>query len=601
MSIRANLLASMGRLLSVLALLPLISLHATTAVAQQPTGVKRVTVPFEEVRFAGWPAVGGGRTSRVADAIIPLGHDSGTLAGTWVGFAQVDDWERFLELRITDTPNPSVRVARMRPGRPGVEADLEIRDLVIRFDLDLPVGSIRFEGRQEGRTLDGRLELAESQGRFSLRQRIDFAPLDFQPYEGAYELADDRTVYVRRHDNVQQSPPYPVVGASYFLFDDSGRYWRLYPVAPDRFAAAEVLSDAAPFFSELAFVREEGGAVALRWQVEGEPAISGARKTDYRQEEVTIEGESTRLTGRLLMPLEPGPHSAVVLLHGLGAFTRNMAGPFLIADYMANRGVAVLTYDKRGVGGSTGGDPVSSRVSEYAGDALLAVEYLAGRADVDPGRVGLLGVSDGARVAVVAGGRSERIAFLVLVSGRGLSFTEAWPPDEMVNNLVPQLRARGVEEDAIQNAVRLTELDLAYSLNGEGWDQLEDAIATYRDELWFAMTQLGWAGVDTQDHRYWSRYHPPAEDDAQLALKSLRMPVLAIWGELDPTFPPRLHKPGLEKQLVEAGHPDYTLLEFPNAGHGLADNPPGKPLRGRGLAEGFLEAVGKWLEERRDP
>ncbi len=247
-----------------------------------------------------------------------------------------------------------------------------------------------------------------------------------------------------------------------------------------------------------------------------------------------------------------------------------------------------------------GGHPVNSRVSEYAGDAVLGAEYLAGRTEIDPGRIGLLGVSDGARVAAVAGGQSDRIAFLVLVSGRGISVAESWPPDEVVDNLVSQLRARGFEEEAIQNAARLSELDLAYSLWGEGWDDLEDAIATYRDEPWFGMTQLGWVGADTRDHRYWSRYNPPAEDDPQLALRTLRVPILAIWGEMDPTFPPRVHKPGLEELLVEAGHPDYTLVEYSNAGHGLEDIPPGKPLRTRGLTEGYFETVGEWLKERFD-
>jgi pimeloyl-ACP methyl ester carboxylesterase len=545
---------------------------------------------------------------RLAVAVLSLATlsacspDSGIPAGTWIGFAQVDDWETFLELFITNTPNPSVRVVRMWPGQPGAEAHLKMLDSGFQFELESPVGTVRFEGRQERSALDGTLELAESQGRFSLRRMIAFAPLDFQPYEGAYELTDKRTVYVRRHDNVQQSAPYPVTGASYFLFDDSGRYRRLYPVAPDRFVAAERLSDTGSFFSELAFIRQAAGDVgAIRWQVEGKPDISGNRKTTYRQEDVGIESGNVRLTGRLLMPSELGPHPAVVVLHGLGAFTRNMAGPFKIADYLANRGVAVLSYDKRGVGGSTGGHPVNSRVSEYAADALLAVAYLAGRTEIDPSRIGLLGVSDGARVAAVAGGQSEQVAFLVLVSGRGLSFAETWPPDEVVDNLVAQLRARGFEEDEIQSAVRVAELDLAYSLNGEGWEELEDAIATYRDEPWFGVTQLGWVGADARDHRYWSRYNPPAEDDPQLALRRLRVPILAIWGELDPTFPPRVHKPGLEKLLVEAGHPDYTLLEFPNAGHGLEDTPPGKPSRGRGLADGYLETVGEWLKERFDP
>jgi len=519
--------------------------------------------------------------------------------GTWIGFAQAGDWEVFLELLMVDEPDPSVKVVRMWPGRPGAETGIEISDSGIRFELEFSIGMVRFDGHQEGSAINGTLELDESLGRFSIRRMIDFAPLDFQPYEGSYELEDGRTVYVRRHDNVQQSPPFPVTGGSYFLFDDSGRYRRLYPIAPNRFVAAEKLSDSGPFFSELEFVREtDDDAGGLRWQLNGQPALSGTRKTVYRQEDVTIVGESVRLEGRLLVPSAPGPHPAVVLLHGLGAFSRNMAGPFLIADYLASRGVAVLEYDKRGVGGSTGGHPFNDRVSEYASDAVHATEYLSLRPDIDPDRIGLLGVSAGAGVAAVAGGQSEKISFLVLVSGRGVSFAEAWPPDEVVGNLESQLRARGFEEEAVQDAIRVAELDLAYSLRGERWEELEDAITKYRDAPWFATTWMGWTGATTRDHKYWSRYSQPVEDDPQLALRALRVPILAIWGELDRTFPPQVHKPGLANLLAETGHPDYKLVEFSNTGHGMNEIPPGKPLRGRGIAEGYFETVGGWLDKR---
>ncbi len=56
-------------------------------------------------------------------------------------------------------------------------------------------------------------------------------------------------------------------------------------------------------------------------------------------------------------------------------------------------------------------------MSERADDALAAAEFVRNRAAVDPGRVGLLGFSEGGTVAFLAASRSRSIAFLVSLCG----------------------------------------------------------------------------------------------------------------------------------------------------------------------------------------
>ena len=69
--------------------------------------------------------------------------------------------------------------------------------------------------------------------------------------------------------------------------------------------------------------------------------------------------------------------------------------PFaLIADALTSAGVAVLRYDDRGVGGSSG-DYAAATIDDLAGDGRAALEYLRSRVDIDPARIGLLGHSEG--------------------------------------------------------------------------------------------------------------------------------------------------------------------------------------------------------------
>src|SRR5688572_5878859 len=79
----------------------------------------------------------------------------------------------------------------------------------------------------------------------------------------------------------------------------------------------------------------------------------------HRDEEVSFRNGSIAIAGTLTIPSGSGPFPAVVLLSGSGPQNRDSDvfgfRPFkLIADSFAQRGIAVLRYDDRGVGGSSG-------------------------------------------------------------------------------------------------------------------------------------------------------------------------------------------------------------------------------------------------------
>ena len=139
----------------------------------------------------------------------------------------------------------------------------------------------------------------------------------------------------------------------------------------------------------------------------GEKETQKARPQDpqppfnYRINEVIFrnEKEGFDLTGTLTIPEGDGPFPAMVLVSGSGQENRDEElmnhRPFwVIADYCARHGVAVLRYDDRGVGGS-GGEVATATSMDFSYDAEAAFDYLRSQAHIDASRVGILGHSEG--------------------------------------------------------------------------------------------------------------------------------------------------------------------------------------------------------------
>ena len=145
----------------------------------------------------------------------------------------------------------------------------------------------------------------------------------------------------------------------------------------------------------------------------------------YVEEEVTFANGDVTLAGTLTIPEGDGPFPAAVLITGSGAQNRDEEifglRPFRwIADYLTRHGIAVLRYDDRGVGGSSG--TIQTATSEdFARDALAGVGLLATRGDILPHAIGLIGHSEGGIVAPIASVQSPSVAFIVLLAGTAVT------------------------------------------------------------------------------------------------------------------------------------------------------------------------------------
>lgn len=364
----------------------------------------------------------------------------------------------------------------------------------------------------------------------------------------------------------------------------------------------------------------QGGMVfPLRLEHTDEAPVPPKRPQDpaepvpYAVEEVRFENAEAGITlaGTLTRPHTGGPHPAVVLVSGSGPQDRDeaLAGhrPFLVlADYLTRRGIAVLRYDDRGVGASTG-TFAGATTEDFAADALAAVHYLAGRGGIDAARIGIAGHSEGGLVAPMAANRSEAVAFAVLLAGPGLPGRDIL---RMQGRLV--LAAGGASEDAL-DAYEALQLRLFAVLDAEPGAAAADRIRAEAQAALAAMpaeiqTQLGFsqlpeealltqfAALASPWMRYFLRYDP------RPALQQLRQPVLALLGGKDLQVPAEENRAALEAALQAGGHEDYAVVVLPGLNHLFQPAATGAPAEYAQIEttidEAALAAVADWILDR---
>ena len=135
--------------------------------------------------------------------------------------------------------------------------------------------------------------------------------------------------------------------------------------------------------------------------------------------------KSITLSGTLTLPDDLKKHPAVVLIAGSGPANRDEEifghKPFaVIADYLTRQGLAVLRYDKRGIGESTGSLREATTLN-LAEDVEASIQFLRNHPNIQSNNIGLIGHSEGGIIAPMVASRDQAISFIVLLAAPGMT------------------------------------------------------------------------------------------------------------------------------------------------------------------------------------
>jgi fermentation-respiration switch protein FrsA (DUF1100 family) len=330
----------------------------------------------------------------------------------------------------------------------------------------------------------------------------------------------------------------------------------------------------------------------------------------YDEQEVTFSGgaDGVTLAGTLTLPKSGGPFPAVLLIAGSGPNKRdeevfNHPVFLVLADYLTRHGIAVLRYDKRGVGHSTG-DYAKATSEDFTADALAGVAYLKGRKEVRPDRLGLIGHSEGGLIAPLVATRSKDVKFIVMMAGPGLT-------GERIITLQAALimKANGAPASEIEANTALQEklfaaVKTAHD-DAELKTKLDPIIAEAKSKLTDEQKKQpgAEAALDQQLRQIgspWMRYF--LTYDPEPALRKVTCPVLAINGEKDLQVPPKENLPVIEAALKAGGNPDYTVKQLPGLNHLFQKCGTGSPSEYGTIEETIdptaLALIEEWIKER---
>jgi len=140
-------------------------------------------------------------------------------------------------------------------------------------------------------------------------------------------------------------------------------------------------------------------------------------------ETITFQNGDVTLAGTLDLPTGEGPFPAIVTVHGSPPLTRNDIYNLRISHFFVQHGYAVLRYDKRGAGESTGEYPGvgvedgEAALNDLADDALAGVQFLKNHDLIDPQMIGLAGHSQAGWIIPLAASKSSDVAFMIISSG----------------------------------------------------------------------------------------------------------------------------------------------------------------------------------------
>jgi pimeloyl-ACP methyl ester carboxylesterase len=333
----------------------------------------------------------------------------------------------------------------------------------------------------------------------------------------------------------------------------------------------------------------------------------------YDTREVTaLHPEGHLLQGTLTIPSGRGPFPCAVLISGSGQQDRDESlmghKPFLIiADYLSRRGIAVLRYDDRGVGGSVmkdTNDLKDDTSEDFATDANVMVHAARIHLEIDSRRVGVIGHSEGGLIGPMVALHDDKLAFVVMLAGpgvigyellglqQGLHFESAGANKEIADKIVhASLSMYEMMQDGANNVELLPQMEELVSL------QLAAQELQFTEAEFAKTVEEGLEAMALPWLQFFLFYDPLP------TLEKVSCPVLAMNGTKDMQVSARQNLTAIESLKTDYGN-DITIVKLEGLNHLFQPAITGAISEYSQIETTFdpeaLQIMGEWIKEITD-
>ena len=247
-------------------------------------------------------------------------------------------------------------------------------------------------------------------------------------------------------------------------------------------------------------------------------------------ESIYFFNHNIKFIGTLYKPEGEQPYPAIVVVHP--ASGGEQTDPFYdhLKSEFPRHGIAVLVFDRRGVGGSQGNFEIAD-FDDLAQDVVSAVEYLESRNDIINSKIGLHGTSQGAWIAPIVVAKKPEIACIVAVSASGVT-----PAEQMDYGVAFHLERNGYDRSVIDKVIELRTLVNEYFRGHVSREQAVLELSRYEDQPWFGMAYL-FPGRELPVDVTQSKWHYEMDYEPLSIWSKVTQPTLFLFAETDEWVP----------------------------------------------------------------
>jgi len=318
--------------------------------------------------------------------------------------------------------------------------------------------------------------------------------------------------------------------------------------------------------------------------------VAGCNRDGSQRSQTLIFGAGRfEIVADLQMPEGPGPHPAIIILHGGGSGTRDDYRH--MRERFGNAGYATLIWDKPGFGASKGQLSEQNTIAERVDILLTATGILREQPRVDGGHVGVWGVSQAGYMVASALQQDHRFAFAILVGPPGENSIE-----QTAYFVGQQVACAGASSRQWVEAETLAAAVLAAGI-------YDDYVTSGRMLLdrYPVVKEVGFmAGILPRDR--WQPRMPDSESyfDPIPSISKTSIPLLILYGELDKNVDPVQGSMAYQRAIESSGNRQSRVVPVDGVDHDMVPSSTGcererRHRRSWAVSPGYLDTMLCWL------